>query len=296
MVQRKTFCALGATLLLSSALLAAVAQSTTPAQAPKPPAAGQDVPRPATHGFQGGGRVYPASDPAEVEAGKKLFLANCAFCHGSSAKGGESGPNLVRSVLVLDDDHGDKIGPVILGARVDKGMPKFNFNHQQIEDISAFLLEQVKAAALRGTYQILNIVDGDPKAGEAYFNSHCSSCHSVTGDLAHIGSKYDAVTLQQKIVMPQERRRPTQAPSRDNKPITVTVTPASGAPLEGRLDQMDDFTVSLTTPDGEYRSFSRNGDEPKVVVHNPAQGHMDLLPKYTDADIHNLTAYLVTLK
>lgn len=275
-----------------------IAQTPAPPATPKPQAAGQDTPHTSPHRFQGGGRVYPPSDPAQVAAGQKIFSSNCAFCHGSSAKGGESGPNLVRSVLVLDDDHGDKIGPVIHGSRQDKGMPKFNFNQEQIAEVSAFLLEQVKAAALRDTYQILNIVDGDRKAGEAYFNGagHCNSCHSVTGDLAHAGSKYDAVTLQQKIVMPQERRGPMQSGSSASKPITATVTQPSGESVEGRLDHMDDFTVSVITPDGDYRSFTRDGDVPKVVVHNPAQGHMDLLPKYSDADIHNLTAYLVTLK
>ena len=296
--------ACGAMLLVPSAVVLilstrlAACQTPAAAPTPKPQAAGQDIPRPARHGFPGGGRVYPTYEPAAVESGRKTFLSNCAFCHGASAKGGESGPNLVRSVLVLDDDHGDKIGPVILNGRLNKGMPKFNFTHEQIEAISGFLLEQVKGAALRGTYQILNIVDGDPKAGEAYFNGagRCNSCHSLSGDLAHVGGKYDAVTLQQKIVMPQERRSPTDPPSPQEKAITVTVTPSFGAASEGTLEHIDDFTVSLITSGGEYRSFTRNADEPQVQMHNPAQGHLDLLPKYTDADIHNLTAFLVTLK
>ena len=242
--------------------------------------------------------MYPASDPAAVERGQKQFLSTCAFCHGSNAKGGESGPDLLRSVIVLDDEHGDKIGPVVLNGRPDKGMPKFNLSQEQIADISAFLLDRVRAAAQRGTYQILNIVSGDPKAGEAYFNGagRCSTCHSVTGDLAHIGSQLDPVTLQQKFVMPEVRGGFMQAASLDKKPITVKVTLPSGESVQGRLERIDDFTVSLRTPDGEYRSFSRNGDVPKVEISNPAQAHIDLLFKYKDADIHNLTAYLVTVK
>ena len=301
MIRRKTLRAVSATFLTSSAMLLlsstlAAAQVTAPVQALAP----QDTPRPAAprRGGGGGGRLYPASDPEAVERGHKQFLSTCAFCHGSNAKGGESGPDLLRSVLVLDDEHGDKIGPVILNGRPDKGMPKFNLSHEQIDDISAFLLNRVKAAALRGTYQILNIVTGDPKAGEAYFNGagQCSTCHSVTGDLTHIGSRLDPVALQQAIVMPDVRGGFMQPGSPDKKSITVTVTLPSGESVEGRLNHIDDFTVSLTTPSGDYRSFFRNGDVPKVETHNPAQAHIELLSKYKDSHIHNLTAYLVTVK
>lgn len=263
--------------------------------------AAQQTPRPGQRraGFGGGGRIYPASDPEAIERGHKQFVSTCAFCHGSNAKGGESGPDLLRSVLVLDDDHGDKIGPVILNGRPEKGMPKFSLTQEQISDISAFLLDRVKAAALRGTYQILNIVTGDPKAGEAYFSGAggCTTCHSITGDLAHIGSKSDPVTIQQLIVMPREGRGGFMQPARTGaKPVTVTVTLPSGDSVTGRLNRIDDFTVSLTDDNGDYRSFARNGDVPKLELHDPLKGHTEMLTKYTDADIHNLTAYLVTLK
>ncbi len=247
----------------------------------------------------GGGRNYPAYDPDAVERGHKQFVATCAFCHGSNAKGGESGPDLLRSILVLDDDHGDKIGPVILNGRPDKGMPKFALTPEQISDISAFLLDRVKAAALRGTYQILNIVVGDPKAGEAYFNGagQCSTCHSVTGDLAHIGTNLDPVSIQQGIVMPRQARGGFMLPAQPSgQTRTVTVTLRSGESVSGKLDHIDDFVVSLTDANGDYRSFTRNGDSPKVEISDPLKAHVDLLQKYTDADIHNLTAYLVSLK
>lgn len=240
--------------------------------------------------------VYNADS---VERGQKEFVATCGFCHGARANGGESGPDLLRSVLVLDDENGNKIGPVILNGRPDKGMPKFALSHQQILDIANFLHESIKAAASRGTYQILNIVTGDPKAGEAYFNGagKCSTCHSVTGDLKGIGAKYDPVALQDKFLMPRERRRGgSAAPESAKTAITATVTLPSGKSVTGELDHIDDFTVALTTSDGEYQSFTRDGDSPKVELHDPLQAHLDMLTKYTDADIHNLTAYLVTLK
>lgn len=254
---------------------------------------------PARRAFAGGGRNYKEY-PAEVlENGHKLFSQNCAFCHGANAKGGETGPDLLRSVIVLDDDNGEKIGQVVLNGRPDKGMPKFSMRQDQISSIAAFLHDRIRAAALRGTYQILNIVAGDPKAGEAYFSGAggCTSCHSVSGDLAHIGSKYDAVTIQQKIVMPREGRGyRARSTAPETAPRTVTVSLPSGETFSGKLEQIDDFTVALIDAKGDYHSFVRDGDTPRVEVHDPLQAHTDLLTKYTDSDIHNLTAYLVTVK
>jgi mono/diheme cytochrome c family protein len=266
---------------------AAQANRTAPAPQPR-------------RGGGGAGGNYKNYDSATLEAGKKTFTGNCAFCHGSNAKGGETGPDLLRSILVLHDENGEAIGPVVLNGRPDKGMPKFNLSGEQISQIAAFLHDGVRAAAMRGTYQILNIVVGDAKAGEAYFNGAgtCTSCHSVTGDLAHVGSKYPAVELQQKFVMPREGRsfaRRSQ-PESTGSAITVTVTLPSGEAVNGRLERIDDFSVSLIDASGDYRSFVRDGDTPKVELHDPLKGHTTLLSKYTDSDIHNLTAYLLTLK
>src|SRR5947209_3433672 len=202
----------------------------------------------------------PAENPAAVDAGHQVFSQNCAFCHGANAKGGETGPDLLRSVLVLDDEGGNKIGPVVHNGRPGKGMPKFDLTDEQIANISQWLHDRIKATSERDTYQILNIVVGDPKAGAAYFNAHCTSCHSATGDMAHIGSQYDAVGVQQHIVQPREERgswMPRTGP--ETAPITVSVTLPSGQTYSGKLEHVDDFTVALTTSAGEYRSFTRNG-------------------------------------
>lgn len=240
----------------------------------------------------------PHYDPAVVAAGQKLFQSNCQFCHGSNAKGGEGGPDLLRSLVVLHDKGGDTIGPVVHNGRPDKGMPKFALSDEQVLDIATFLHQKVTDAAERGTYQILNIVTGDPKQGETYFNGegHCNTCHSVTGDLAHIGQKAP-VDIQQDVVMPRstDSWMRHDAPSKRQR-VTATITLASGQTVEGALIHIDDFNVAVMTDDGDYRSFNRDGDTPKVVLHDPLEFHQHMLTKYTDADIHNLTAYLVTLK
>lgn len=267
--------------------------------APPPPGGAQESRRPAANrGFAGGGAGYEVVPPEVLERGQKLYQANCSFCHGANAKGGESGPNLLQSLVVLHDEHGNRIGQVVLNGRPDKGMPKFPFTSQQVSDIAAFLHDKVRAAALRGTYKILNIVTGDPKKGEAYFNGPggCSGCHSVTGDLAHIGSKMDPVDLQQHIVMPRQGRRGGMAEVDPKEAIHVTVTTASGQTMSGVLDHIDDFNVAFTDSNGEYHSLPRHGNTPEVKLTDPMDAHMALLRKYNDSDIHNLTAYLVTLK
>jgi cytochrome c oxidase cbb3-type subunit 3 len=238
-------------------------------------------------------------DQASVERGKTVFEAQCSFCHGVNAKGGDSGPDLIRSVTVLDDEKGDKIGPVILNGRPGKGMPKFPLKSDQILDIATFLHQKVFDAAQRSTYKIGNIVTGNAAEGQAYFTQHCASCHSPTGDLKGVGAKYDAATLESRFLMPRVGGFEAMFSNRPPDPRTithVTVTLANGKSYSGKLDALDDFTVSLTTDDGDYYTFPRNGDSPKVVVHDPLQAHLDMLVKYTDTDIHNLTAYLVTLK
>ena len=238
---------------------------------------------------------HPPSPPAEVAQGKQLFEANCSFCHGADARGGETGPNLVRAQVVLDDQKGEIIAPIVRNGFPDKGMPKFALNDGDIAAIAAFLHNQ--PLANRGAPSLLDVLVGNAKAGQTYFSEHCTTCHSVTGDLAAIGAKYDPKTLQNLIVSGaahESRRRGPATPK--VAPTTVTVTLPSGKTVTGKLDHLSAFVVGLTEADGTYRSFARNGSVPKVVVHDPLQWHIDMLSKWDDTDIHNLTSYLVTLK
>jgi cytochrome c oxidase cbb3-type subunit III len=248
-------------------------------------------------GGRGGGRgntrdflgLGPAPDAAAASRGEKLYAPNCAFCHGEKARGGE-GPNLVRSPLVLHDEKGEVIGPTITKGFPDKGMPAFsNFTEAQLSDIAQFLHMQVELVANRGIYKRLNVVTGDATAGEAYFNGAggCKGCHSVTGDLAHIGSKFQAEQLQNRFVWPAGRG----GGGRGEK---ITVTLPSGETITGTLKAMDDVNLSMYDASGRYRSWPREGL--KVAMEDHLAGHRQLLDKFTDADMHNLTAYLTRLK
>jgi cytochrome c oxidase cbb3-type subunit 3 len=289
-------------LLSAPALMVLALAHTSPQQTPQANASGaQTAPKaapapPAARHFAPAYPVRLAADPAMAQHGKQLFAAKCGFCHGSDARGGESGPNLIRSQLVLDDRHGELIAPVIHDGRIALGMPKFKMADGDISDIVAFLHNEPRKDRGAAPSAPINIVVGDAKAGEAYFNGpgKCSTCHSVSGDLAGIGSRYEPKTLQNLVVSGGGGRR--RNIDSHATPITVTVTVGSGQKYEGKLDHLDAFDVALTGSDGVYRSFAIKGSTPKVEVHNPLQPHLDMLPNFKDADIHNLTAYLVTVK
>jgi cytochrome c oxidase cbb3-type subunit 3 len=235
------------------------------------------------------------ADQATLDRGKAAYGVNCNFCHGSDARGGEGGPNLLRSQLVLDDQNGELIAPVVQNGRIDQGMPKFNMTNAQIAEIAAYIHSFRVGGNDESRMVPLSVLVGDAKAGEAYFKSKCASCHSVNGDLKGIGSRIaDAKLLQNTLLMPGGGGRGPAAPVKV-PPTTVTVTMA-GKKTEGTLVRIDDFTVSLTEADGMLRTFRRDGDTPKVELHDPLEPHRKMLPSYTDKDIHNLTAYLVTVK
>ncbi|HSU33135.1 MAG TPA: c-type cytochrome [Bryobacteraceae bacterium] len=243
-------------------------------------------------------RGEPRLDQAAVERGRKVFVPTCGFCHGNDAHG-KSGPDLVRSALVLHDNKGDTIGPVIHNGRPERGMPAFpSLSAEQIADISTFLHSRAADVSNRFAYKIGEIITGDPRKGAAFFSGagHCDTCHSPSGDLAHVANRYEPVELQRRMLYP--------APNiidvflgkavKPAAPTKVMVHLPSGQELSGTLDHLDEFTVSLHDSSGWYHSFSR--ENTNVDVQDPRAAHAALLPKYTDDDMHNVLAYLETLK
>ncbi|HET9833288.1 MAG TPA: c-type cytochrome [Vicinamibacterales bacterium] len=245
--------------------------------------------------------VDPQFNQAAVDRGHEILVNQCGFCHGSNARGGSSGPDLTRSEVVQNDEGGKELAAFLRNGRPDKGMPSFDLPVEQVKDLATFLHAAIYLNANRRLYQVLDILVGDPQAGAAYFNGagKCASCHSVSGDLKGVGGKYDAVTLQGKIVMPRGGRGdgPPRPAYMDKNALRATVTLASKQTISGVLVRLTDFDVMMYDPDSKViRSWSRSGDVPKVDVVDPLQAHIDMWTKWTDADIHNVTAYLARLK
>jgi mono/diheme cytochrome c family protein len=245
-----------------------------------------------------------AFDMASVERGGKIYAAQCASCHGADARGGKlakTDSDLMRSDLVAMDHSGRELPGFLALGRPDKGMPKFEFSHDDGIDLAAWLHYQVTVTVARQDYKRHNVFSGDAKAGEAFFNGpvgKCNTCHSVTGDLKGIGQKTggDAGNLQASILGGNTgggrgRGRGGRGGAVSGN-VTATVTLKSGEKFTGTPGLINDFVVEIHLPTGENKTWLRNDGWPHVAEVNRLQAHIDLMKKYTDDDIHNLAAYL----
>lgn len=249
-------------------------------------------------------RLYPAlqrevGDPELIARGRALYGINCRACHGMDLRGGDlGGPNLLRSQLVLRDEAGDLMGPVIRDGQVGPAgsvMPAQPLSDDEVQAVAAYVHDVLGTASRQGGPPLgeeiaLDILVGDATAGRTYFIEKCASCHSPIGDLQGFATR---------VSEPQELQNTWVrggARTAERPPVTVTVSTPSGEQVQGSLERLNDFLVVLTEPDGRHRSFSRRGDTPRVELDDPTAAHREMLPLYTDTDIHNVTAYLVTLK
>ena len=236
-----------------------------------------------------------------VARGKTLYEIHCRLCHGADLRGGEQGGgNLLRSAVTLNDQSGELLQPVIREGRKNPGLPSMPAIDLPSDDVRAvaeyihsiLALGQRQGGPPPGPPVALNVLVGDANAGRAQFEAKCAGCHSATGDLRGIASRITSpIQLQNTWVAGGTGGR-----GGATTPVTATVTLSSGQKFEGRVIRSDEFIIALEFADGASRSFRRNGDVPKVEIHNPREGHLKLLPAYTDKDIHDLTAFLVTLK
>lgn len=239
----------------------------------------------ATREFLGLG---PEPDKAAAARGAPLFQQNCAFCHGQNAHGATA-PSLITSDEVLTDDHGEHLIPFLKAGRPDKGMPAFaTMSDEQLKDIAEFLHLQVEDVANRGTYHVLNILVGNPARGQAYTKTHCMKCHTAE-TFAHIGNRFRSPDqLQRNWIWPARSENSKLA-------ITATVKQPDGVALAGRVMQLSDFRITLVDRTGRTHVIDR-GPGVKVETSDPLAAHQEMIQSLTNNDMHNITAYLATLK
>jgi cytochrome c oxidase cbb3-type subunit 3 len=231
-----------------------------------------------------------------VDAGRPIFSSRCGFCHGRDAAGGETGPDLTRSTLVAEDNHGDKLAPMIRSGRTDKGMPGFNLPPADMDAVVAFVHDQKSRAESqeggRRSVDASDLQSGNAERGRQYFNGTggCSRCHSPTGDLDGVASRFEGLTLLQRMLYPAGGRG--SEPPRS--PATATVTTRSGETFTGRLAFRDEFTIAIVDQSGWPRSWAAS--QVKITIDNPLDAHTSQLAKFTDDDMHDVLAYLQTLR
>lgn len=239
----------------------------------------------------------PQSYAAEVvESGRAKFAAQCGFCHGRDAAGGSGGPDLTRSLLVAEDVRGDRIGLVVRSGRVDAGMPAFpNVSQSDLSAIVAFIHDEKTRAETavggRRSVEPADLATGNARAGRRYFARNCSGCHSANGDLAGIASRLDGLALMMRMLYPGSEARGAAPPP---PPPTVTVTTSDGSVVTGTLVYRDEFTIALTDSADRYRSWPTGAVD--FQIDDPLEAHVEQLGRYTDEDMHDVLAYLQTLR
>jgi len=237
----------------------------------------------------------PPLDATIADRGKLVYDPRCAECHGSDARGTARGVDLARAFSIRLDPRGEQLGQYLSGGHNDKSVPPIHLTESQISDIAMYFRTVIAFANTGDKNVAPNIIVGNPKDGEAYFNGEgkCNTCHSVTGDLKGIGSKYSATMLQNRIVLPRGRgplgRGDPPEPVR-----TVTITQPDGKVSNGTFVTISDFLVTYKDDSGALRSVTRRGDIPKVTIHDPLAAHIENMRRMTTKQMHDLTAYLVT--
>lgn len=225
-----------------------------------------------------------------VKRGAAVFQQSCAYCHGKNADGGSEAPNLIRSMLVRHDKNGDLIGPVIEEGRPDRGMPAIRLPASQSADVVAYLHALLSLSDSAGdsgpnsSYGVKLLLTGNAQQGKAFFDGPggCAQCHSATGDLAHIAAKYPPINLQARFLYPV------------GVGSVATIILPSGAVVTGTINHQDAFTVSIIDADGWYHSWPAS--DVKVTIKDPLARHRELITRYTNADLHNVFAYLESLQ
>lgn len=274
---------LAAALLTAQAPPAAAAKGKAKAKgAPAQSPASRPIPPTATP------QTYPI---AQVQTGSQRFVGQCGFCHGRDTTGGEGGPDLTRSEIVAADNRGDKIGPFLAAGRPDKGMPAFKLSNSDQAAIIAFIHDQkTKFEAVGGgrrDVEAADLLTGSVDAGKTYFAAQCARCHSATADLAGIAGKFQGLALMQRMLYPSGGR---PAPARPK----ATITNASGQVVTGPLATDDEFSIAITDAAGTRQVFEKT--DVKFTIDDPMSAHFDQLAKYTDKDMHDVYAFLATLK
>ena len=192
------------------------------------------------------------------------------------------------SDLVTSDVRGNKIGVVVRNGRPENGMPAFKLSPQEIYRAGRFpscpeeKSDRSPADAAGWRSAIFKPAMSRRANNISMVREPARPAILPTGDLAGVARRYRGLELEKRMLYPNDA------------PATVTVTLPSGQTVSGKLSYQDEFTIGLTDDAGWYQSWPTS--QVKYTINAPAEAHVELLGKYTDDDVHNLMAYLQTLR
>jgi len=274
------------------------------------PAGGQGAGQGRAGGGRRGGFTQYTRELAPQDVllrGKALYETNCASCHAADLRGGDQGTNLLRSGTLHNDQKGE-----FLAAAVKQHAPPFNLVTDDVVAIESYLHSVLATMGGQGsppgrnpTGVELNVLVGDALGGAKVFDTLCSKCHSITGDLKGIGGRFpDARALQNAWVGGSSGRfggggGGGRGGGGGGNPATVTM--ADGSKVEGALIRKTDWLVILLMPDGSRKSIARNPDTglPKVDAKDPNEAHKKMVLELDDPankKMYDITAYLWSIK
>jgi ubiquinol-cytochrome c reductase cytochrome c subunit len=136
------------------------------------------------------GTGLATADGAVVEAGRALFTANCAACHGPAGQGGSGGPSLV-GVGAASADFYLRTGRMPLSApdqQARRQPPRFG--EEETQALVAYVASLGPGPAIP---QVAG--GGDLQRGWDLFQANCAACHNATGAGNAIGGGYVATDL-----------------------------------------------------------------------------------------------------
>jgi putative heme-binding domain-containing protein len=232
-------------------------------------------------------RPLGAATTSDVAAGRRIFDAQCAWCHGAGGTGG-TGPDLRRATLRHAATDATLV-QIVRNGIPGTEMPSF-----------AIALTETTAWQTAAYVRSLGRTRAAPAAGNAtrgaqlYESSGCGACHIVSGrggvlgpELTTIGAQRGAPYLRDAIVKPAAAHPPGY--------LVVRAVPASGPEVRGIRVNEDVFWIHIRDGGGTVHTLQKS--ELKEVVR---EIDASLMPSYAerlkDAELDDLIAYLSTLR